>query len=139
MLSENEENLITKLTDGNLSSIFRVVYGFFPMDKIVALGAYLRQLATKPREVLAEDVAIVSDVIAASAAVGYIADPGSFETISMADALKDSARQWTLVCNGVVSWTDADNIAVAGTCPAKTSVTFTYLPSTEKWYPSKVA
>lgn len=139
MLSENEENLITKLTDGNLSSIFRVVYGFLPTDKIVALGTYLRQLATKPREVLAEDVAIVSDVITANAAVGYIADPGSFETISMADALKDSARQWTLVCNGIVSWTDADNIAVAGTCPAKTSVTFTYLPLTDKWYPSKVA
>lgn len=139
MLSENEEKLITKLTDGNLSSIFRVVYGFFPTDKIVALGTYLRQLATKPREVLAESVAIVSDVITASAAVGYIADPGSFDTISMADSLKDNARQWTLVCNGIVSWTDADNIAVAGTCPAKTSVTFTYLPFTDKWYPSKVA
>jgi hypothetical protein len=139
MLSENEENLITKLTDGNLSSIFRVVYGFLPTDKIAGLGAYLRQLATKPREVLAEDVAIISSAITAGAAVGYIADPGSFDTISMADALKDSARQWTLVCNGIVSWTNADNIAVAGTCPAKTSVTFTYLPSTEKWYPSKVA
>jgi hypothetical protein len=139
MLSENEENLITKLTDGNLSSIFRVVYGFLPTDKIAGLGAYLRQLATKPREVLAEDVAIISSAISAGAAVGYIADPGSFDTISMADALKDSARQWTLVCNGIVSWTDAGNIAVAGTCPAKTSVTFTYLPSTEKWYPSKVA
>ena len=139
MLSENEEKLITKLTDGNLSSIFRVIYGFFPTDKIVALGTYLRQLVTKPREVLAESVAIVSDVITASAAVGYIADPGSFDTISMADSLKDNARQWTLVCNGIVSWTDADNIAVAGTCPAKTSVTFTYLPFTDKWYPSKVA
>ena len=139
MLSENEEKLITKLTDGNLSSIFRVIYGFFPTDKIVALGTYLRQLVTKPREVLAESVAIVSDVITASAAVGYIADPGSFDTISMADSLKDNARQWTLVCSGIVSWTDADNIAVAGTCPAKTSVTFTYLPFTDKWYPSKVA
>ena len=139
MLSENEENLINALVDGDLKSIFRTNYGFLPTDKIVALGTYLRQLVTKPREVLAESVAIVSDVITASAAVGYIADPGSFDTISMADSLKDNARQWTLVCNGIVSWTDADNIAVAGTCPAKTSVTFTYLPFTDKWYPSKVA
>lgn len=139
MLNQTEESLLNKFMDGDVACIFRTAYGFLPTDKITKIGTYLRELVTKPREVLIEDTSIASDVIRATAAVNRIADPGSFDSISMADDLKLIGRQWTLLCAGIVSWTADGNVAVLGTCPANTSVTFTYDETTDKWYPSKVA
>ena len=144
MLSANEESLLNRLTSG-LFSIFRTAADFLPTDEIQSLGTYLRELATQPTEALAIDTAIVGAEIKATASINRVADPGTFDTIALpapaefATRLKQSGRKWTLVCEGIVSWTAADNVAVMGTCPAGTSVTFTYYPSTDKWYPSKVA
>lgn len=139
MLNQIEESLLNRLTNGGVSSIFRTVYGFLPPDAVASLGTYLRQLVTKPREVLIEDTAIVANAIKATAAVNHIADPGTFDTISMDTVNLKNGRQWTLICDGIVSWTAAGNVAVLGTCPALTTVTFTYDSGSQKWYPSKVA
>ena len=46
----------------------------------------------------------------------------------------------TFMPTGIWTWTNAGNIAVAGTTTAATSpVTFTYFQSTGKWYASRLA
>lgn len=140
MLNQNEESLLNRLTDGEVSSIFRTVYGFLPSDAVAKLGTYLRQLVTKPREVLVESTNVAALTINATAAVNSTESAGPFGTIAIDSELsKTIGRQWTLISVSGCAWTALGNIAVAGACPAFTSVTFTYNPTTEKWYPSKVA
>lgn len=52
----------------------------------------------------------------------------------------DFAGSVTFMPTGIWTWTAAGNIGVAGTTTAATSpVTFTYFPSTGKWYASRLA
>lgn len=45
-----------------------------------------------------------------------------------------------LIADAIWTWTNAGNIAVAGTVTAANGlVLFTYDPATAKWYPSRVA
>lgn len=142
MLNEIEEGLLNRLTEG-LASIFRTTWSFLPTDAVASFGTYLRELATRPREVQTLATAISAGTILASAAVNVAPDPGSFDNIEMeaavASRLKLSGRQWTLICKDAITWTATGNVAVAGACPANTSVTFTYVPADNKWYPSKIA
>lgn len=40
---------------------------------------------------------------------------------------------------GIFTWTNATNIALAGTAVVGKALYFTYLPATGKWYPSYIA
>lgn len=44
----------------------------------------------------------------------------------------------TIIPGGAFTWTNATNIAVAGTAVANRALDFIYMPLTGKWYPSYV-
>lgn len=46
---------------------------------------------------------------------------------------------FTIIPDGIFTWTTALNIGVAGTAVVSKSLTFTYDPNAAKWYPSYVA
>jgi len=44
-----------------------------------------------------------------------------------------------LIPTGAFTWTTATNIALAGTAVVGKALVFTYVPATNKWYPSYIA
>lgn len=64
---------------------------------------------------------------------------GTTAIVTITPPWDDFAGSITLIPTAIWTWTNAGNIAVAGTTTAATSpVTFTYIKSTGKWHASRL-
>ena len=135
MLNQNEQTLLDRLFGDDWKfRIFRSVAGFSPEDQIKSLGAYLRELVTKPREVLVGSPIASASTIHPTAAVDRVSGAVNISTISLSEAVPTApaGRVWTVIPGGAFTWDTAGNIAVAGTAVVNRVLTFTYVPATDQ-------
>ena len=101
MLNQNEQTLLDRLFGDDWKfRIFRSVAGFSPEDQIKSLGAYLRELVTKPREVLVGSPIASASTIHPTAAVDRVSGAVNISTISLSEAVPTApaGRVWTVHC-----------------------------------------
>lgn len=94
-------------------------------------------------QALGETASVTGATVTPSGPLEQFTGTTELETISLPiGGAGLNACQVTLIFTGSsagLTWGTSGNIALAGSVSAGSAVTFTYLPSTSKWYPSKTA
>lgn len=77
--------------------------------------------------------------IAPTKPITFISGTTAIVTITAPSPISDGGGSIVLIPTGVFTWTNAGNIAIAGTAVVSKALTLVYDVTTAKWYPSYIA